>query len=120
MRLSSAATCTGLGAAVLNLLFQAGNPGLVEFVEVGTGDAQKTNAFQQRQGVVFGLFEDTTVECQLTQFPIDVPVCGRRFGRALRFLFRVRSLGCHGKSRRSWSKTGNAVGGAAAASLPTG
>ena len=49
-------------AGGLFLLHNAGDTNLKEFVEIRADDGEEANAFEEGDGVVFGEFEDSTIE----------------------------------------------------------
>ena len=53
------------------LLHDTGDPDLEEFIEVGTGDREEADAFQQRDAFVFGEFEDPSVETEPAEFAVE-------------------------------------------------
>ena len=50
---------------------EPGDPDLEEFIEVGTGDREEADAFQQRDAFVFGEFEDPSVETEPAEFAVE-------------------------------------------------
>ena len=54
----------GLHGTVLHLLLDAGDADLKKLIQVGAGDAEEFQSFQQRQGFIFGLGENAPVELQ--------------------------------------------------------
>ncbi len=63
---------TRLFAGEGDLLLQAGGTDLEELVEVAGEDQQEFQALEQRVGLVERLLQDTDVELQLRQLPVDV------------------------------------------------
>jgi hypothetical protein len=53
-------------------LHQAGNANLEKLIEVGAGDAEKTQPLQQRGILILGLFEHAPVEFELAHLAIDI------------------------------------------------
>ncbi len=53
------------------LLHDAGDADLEELVEVRADDGQEADAFEERDGFVFGEFEDSTVETKPAEFAIE-------------------------------------------------
>jgi hypothetical protein len=49
-------------AGGLFLLHNASDTDLEEFVEIRADDGEEANAFEEGDGVVFGEFEDSTIE----------------------------------------------------------
>jgi len=62
----------GTGGAQLRALNQTRRPHFEEFIEIGAGYAEKIEPLQQGCTVILGLFQDSAVELQETQFLIDV------------------------------------------------
>ena len=63
---------TDLQRARLQQLLQARDPDLEELVEVGAGDAEEPDPFEQGYAAVLRLFQHALIEFQERQFPIDV------------------------------------------------
>ena len=63
---------TGLNRPVLHLLEQARHPHLEELVEIGRGDAQESQPFQQRRALEAGLLQHPPIEREQAQLAIDV------------------------------------------------
>ena len=63
---------TDLQGARLQQLLQARDPDLEEFVEIGAGDAQELDPFEQRYAAVLRLLQHALIEFQKGQLPIDV------------------------------------------------
>ena len=61
----------GGGEAGLGLADQAGDAHGVEFVEVGGGDGDEAQAFEQGMARVFGLLDDAAVEGEPGEFAVD-------------------------------------------------
>jgi len=61
-----------LGGTQLQFLFQAGNADLEKLIQIGAGDAEKAQPFQQGHTLVLGLFQNPPIELQQAQFPVDV------------------------------------------------
>ena len=61
----------GLHRARGDLLLQARHADFEKLVEIGVGDAQKTQPLEQRRDRVLGLFEHTAVELEQAEFAID-------------------------------------------------
>ena len=61
----------GLDRAGDHLLLQARDADLEKLVQVGAGDAQKAQPFEQRYRRVLRLLEDTTVELEQAEFPVQ-------------------------------------------------
>ena len=72
----------------LHLLLDPGHPDLKELVKVRTDDAEKLDPFQERDGRIQRLIQDTLVELQPAQFPIEKARGGQ--GGGLVGLFRWR------------------------------
>jgi hypothetical protein len=49
-------------AGGLFLLHDASDADLEEFIEIRADDGEEADAFEERDGVVFGEFEDSTIE----------------------------------------------------------
>lgn len=56
------------------LLLQSGGANFKELIEIGTGNAQKAQTFEQGNFGIAGLFENPGVEGEQTQFPIDIEI----------------------------------------------
>jgi hypothetical protein len=56
----------------VELLFDAGDADLEELVEVGAGDAEELEAFEDRRLLVEGEVEDAAIELQPAQLAVDV------------------------------------------------
>ena len=54
----------GLNGTVLHLLLDAGHADLKKLIQVGAGDTEKLQSFQQRHGFIFGLSNNAPVEFQ--------------------------------------------------------
>ena len=64
----------------LDLLFEAGDAHLEELVEIGAGDAEELEAFQERVAGIARLLQNALVEFKPAQFAIEEP---RRLRRCL-------------------------------------
>jgi hypothetical protein len=69
------------------LLFQAGYTHLEKLIQVGTNDTEELNPFQERVSRIKRFIQNTLVEFQPTQFPVN------KAGGSGRGRFCV---GCHG------------------------
>ena len=70
----------GLRGAELHPLLDPGDADLEEFVEVGGGDRQEAQAFQQGQAGIARLLEHAAVELEQRQLAIDVEAGGFEVG----------------------------------------
>ena len=63
---------TGVVGLVLDLLLDAGDADLEEFIEIGGDDAEKAEAFEQRLAFVLGFLQYAAIEGQPAQLAVDV------------------------------------------------
>ena len=82
----------------LDLLLQSGHPNLEELIQIGMGDAEKLDAFEQGDGGIQRLVQDSLIEFEPGQFAIeetgrDRPGRRRRnLGRGFRGFTSSRAL----------------------------
>jgi hypothetical protein len=75
-------------------MFEAGDADHEEFVEVGAENGKELDAFEQRVGIILGLFEDAGLELEQAEFAIDEKswiVEGRGLGPPFRLRHRYFS-----------------------------
>jgi hypothetical protein len=74
------AVVAGGDGAELDLLLEAGDADLEEFVEVAGDDAEEAQALEQRHAGVGRLAEDAAVEGEQGQFPVEEVLGREAFG----------------------------------------
>ena len=83
-----------LGRGAFDLLFEAGDPGFKELVQIGAEDAEELHAFQQRGGWIKGLLQHTMVELQPAHLPVEQVFGTNSWGWSGHFKSLSRRQGC--------------------------